>query len=159
MYVKKENVNEVNFLASAKFLNFTRQISNEGVTAGADGKKIVPAGTVYKNENGIAIGLVFTDVDVTNGPQPGAVMYEGWVIESRLPATITNADKATMTGIHFKDDYESQDNEEYVVTTDTKYLAGKTYYSKSGTTYTALVAGTDYTVGDNITGTVYEAKA
>lgn len=108
MYVRKEKVQEVNFLASAKFLNFTRQISDEGVTADKDGKKIVPAGTVYKNENGVAIGLVFADVDVTYGPQPGAVMYEGWVYEKRLPAEVDAADKATMTGIHFKDAFETQ---------------------------------------------------
>lgn len=108
MYVSKEKVQEVNFLASAKFLNFTRQISDEGVTPDANGKKIVPAGTVYKNENNVAIGLVFADVDVTHGPQPGAVMYEGWVYEKRLPAEVLTADKATMTGIHFKDSFESQ---------------------------------------------------
>lgn len=109
MYVKSENVQEVNFLASAKYLNFTRQISDEGVTADSNGKKIVKAGTVYRNENDVAIGLVFADVDVTNGPQPGAVMYEGWVYEKRLPATISAEDKATMTGIKFKDSYEEQE--------------------------------------------------
>lgn len=109
MYVKKESVQEVNFLASAKYLNFTREISDEGVTADENGKKIVKAGTVYKNENEVAIGLVFNDVDVTNGPQPGAVMYEGWVIESRLPKTVSAEEKATMTGIKFKDSYETQE--------------------------------------------------
>lgn len=106
MYVKNEKVQEVNFLASAKFLNFTRQISDDGVESDENGKKIVKAGTVYKNENEVAIGLVFSDVDVTHGPQPGAVMYEGWVYEKRLPATISDEDKATMTGIKFKDSYE-----------------------------------------------------
>ena len=79
MYVEKQSVQEVNFLASAKFQNYTRQISDENVEADEKGKKIVPAGTVYKNENGVAIGLVFADVDVTHGPQPGAVMYQGIV--------------------------------------------------------------------------------
>lgn len=109
MFVKKESVQEVNFLASARYLNFTRQISDTGVTADANGKKIVKAGTVYKNENNVAIGLVFADVDVTNGPQPGAVMYEGWVYENKLPATISAADKVTMSGIKFKDSYENQE--------------------------------------------------
>lgn len=110
MYVKSEEVKEVNFLASAKYHNYTRQISDEGVTANSKGKKIVKAGTVYKNENGVAIGLVFNDVDVTEGPQPGAVMYEGWVYAARLPETISAADKATMPGIKFKDEYENQTN-------------------------------------------------
>ena len=102
MYVEKQSVQEVNFLASAKFQNYTRQISDEGVEADEKGKKIVPAGTVYKNENGVAIGLVFADVDVTHGPQPAAVMVEGYVLEARLPQTISAADKATMTGIKFR---------------------------------------------------------
>ena len=108
MYVEKQSVQEVNFLASAKFQNYTRQISDEGISANEKGKKIVPAGTVYKNENGVAIGLVFADVDVTHGPQPGAVMYQGIVYGSKLPNAVEEADKATMKGILFKDDYENQ---------------------------------------------------
>lgn len=101
MYVKKESVNEVNFLASAKFQNFTYQVDDTGIEADENGRKIVQAGTVYK-ENEKAIGLVFADVDVTNGPQPAAIMVEGYVIESRLPKTVVSADKATMTGIKFR---------------------------------------------------------
>lgn len=154
MYVKRESVQEVNFLASAKFQNFTRQISDEGITADEKGKKIVQAGTVYRNENGVAIGLVFANVDVTHGPQPGAVMYQGIVYGARLPQTVSEKDKETMKGILFKDEYESQDFN-YVATTDTKYQSGTTYYSKSNNVYTKLVAGTDYTVGADISGTVY----
>lgn len=109
MYVKQNSVNEVNFLASSKFQNFTRMVSDTGVTADANGRKIVPAGTVYKNENGVAIGLLFHDVDVTNGPHEAAVMYQGIVLGARLPAEVSEADKATMKGIMFKDDYEDQE--------------------------------------------------
>ena len=108
MFVKKESVEEKNWLASAKYLNYTRQISDSGVEADAKGRKIVKSGTVYKNENDVAIGLVFNDVDVTEGPQPGAVMYQGVVLGARLPKTVSEEDKATMKGILFKDDYESQ---------------------------------------------------
>lgn len=101
MYVKKESVNEVNFLASAKFQNFTYQVDDTGIEADENGRKIVQAGTVYK-ENEKAIGLVFADVDVTNGPQPAAIMVEGYVIESRLPKAVESSDKATMTGIKFR---------------------------------------------------------
>lgn len=101
MYVKSENVQEVNFLASARYQNFTHQVDNTDVVADANGKKIVKAGTVYKKD-GVAIGLVFSDVDVTNGPQPAAVMVEGYVLEARLPETITEEDKAKMTGIKFR---------------------------------------------------------
>ena len=101
MYVKKENVKEVNFLASAKFQNFTYQVDDTGVEADANGKKIVQAGTVFKKD-GVAVGLVFADVDVTNGPQAAAIMVEGYVLEVRLPAEVSAEDKAAMTGIKFR---------------------------------------------------------
>ena len=50
MYVSKESVKEKNFLASAKFQNFTYQVDDTDITADEKGKKIVQAGTVYKNE-------------------------------------------------------------------------------------------------------------
>lgn len=101
MYVKKESVQEKNFLASAKFQNFTYQVDDTGIEAGENGKKIVQAGTVYKKD-GKAIGLVFADVDVTNGPQPATVMVEGYVLEARLPAEVSEEDKTAMTGIKFR---------------------------------------------------------
>lgn len=160
MYVKQNKVSEVNFLASSKFQNFTRMVSDEDIKENERGHKIVPAGSVYRNDNGVAIGLLFHDVDVTNGPREAAVMYQGIVLGARLPEEVSDADKATMKGILFKDDYEEQESSTvtYIATTDTKYVSGKTYYSKSGDKYTALVAGTDYTVGDNISGTVYVVK-
>lgn len=100
MYVTSKKVEQPQFLKSAKFQNFTKQMDDTGVSANAEGKKIVPAGTVYK-EAEKAIGLTFHDVDVTYGPQPVAVMVEGYVIEERLPAVVEEADKATMTGIKF----------------------------------------------------------
>ena len=112
MFVKSRNIEEINFLASAKYLCFTREISDTGVTANSEGRKIVQGGTVYKNTDGVALGLLLTDIDVTEGPQPGAVMYEGWVIEARLPKTITAEEKATMPGIKFKDTYEAQKKSE-----------------------------------------------
>ena len=101
MYVSKESVQEKNFLASAKFQNFTYQVDDTGITADEKGRKIVQAGTVYK-KNGVAVGLVFADVDVTHGPQPAAVMVEGYVLEARLPAEVSAEDKAAMTGIKFR---------------------------------------------------------
>ena len=117
MYVEKESVKEKNFLASAKFQNFTYQVDDTDITADEKGRKIVQAVTVfYKTETKTtgegekatttttktAIGLIFADVDVTHGPQPAAVMVEGYVLESRLPKTVSAADKATMTGIKFR---------------------------------------------------------
>ena len=45
----------------------------------------------------------------------------------------------------------------YILATSTTYEKNVKYYTKSGDTYTLLVEGTDYNVGDTITGTKYEA--
>lgn len=45
---------------------------------------------------------MFADVDVTYGPQPAAIMVEGYVLEARLPAVVSSEDKATMPGIKFR---------------------------------------------------------
>lgn len=117
MYVKSESVQGINFLASAKYQNFTYQVDDTGITADKNGRKIVQAGTVfYKTETKTtgegdnaqttttktAIGLIFADVDVTNGPQPAAVMVEGYVLEARLPKPVSAEDKASMTEIKFR---------------------------------------------------------
>ncbi len=101
MYVTSKNVQEVNFLASSKYQNFTYQVDGTDIEADANGRKFVRGGTVYKKD-GKAIGLVFRDVEVTHGPQPAAIMVEGYVLEARLPAEISAEDKATMTGIKFR---------------------------------------------------------
>lgn len=44
----------------------------------------------------------------------------------------------------------------YILATTTKYQKNTKYYSKSGDVYSLLVEGTDYTVGNDITGTIYE---
>lgn len=104
MYVKQNDLSEVNFLASSKFQNYTCLVSDENVEADDRGRKIVPAGTVYYNSDGTAIGLLFHDVDVTNGPHEAAVMVEGRVWGDRLPAEVSDVDKAAMTGIKFQED-------------------------------------------------------
>lgn len=47
----------------------------------------------------------------------------------------------------------------YILATTSKYEKDTQYYTKSGNTYTLLVAGTDYTIGNTITGTIYEKVA
>lgn len=84
-FVNKESVSQPNFLASAKFVSATYQINATGVTANAKGRKIVPAGTVYPANDATAIGITYTDTDVTEGPQPGSVLIEAWILKERLP--------------------------------------------------------------------------
>lgn len=47
----------------------------------------------------------------------------------------------------------------YTKTTDALYVRGKTYYVFNDDTYTALIEGEDYQIGDEITGDIYEYDA
>lgn len=101
-YVREiKNYDRINFLASSKVQSFTTLVSDSGVAA-VDGKKIVKAGTVLPANDATAKGILYSDVDVTNGPQPGALIVEGYILESRLH-TVPAADaKTALTKITFK---------------------------------------------------------
>jgi len=102
-YVKRESVLQPNFLASQKYTAFTYQISDAGVAADAKGRKIVPAGTVYPANDATAIGILLNDIEVTPGPQPGAVLVDAWILEARLPVAPAAAAKTALAGkIKFK---------------------------------------------------------
>ncbi len=102
MYVESKKMKDINWLASSHYQNFTYQAEPDEVEANSEGRKIIPAGTVYKKD-GKAIGLTFHEVDVTKGPQPVAVMVEGYVVEDRLPAEISAEDKANMPNIRYRE--------------------------------------------------------
>jgi hypothetical protein len=103
MYVsKKEVANQINFLASARFQSFTTQVEQTGVTANAKGRKVVPAGTIYPKNDATAKGILLNDVDVTEGTQPGALIVEGYVLESRLPVAPAAEAKTALTEIKFR---------------------------------------------------------
>lgn len=82
-------------------------VSDTGIIANADGKKIVPAGTIVggatkkvldnldepvaeKNTQGstgsAAEGVLLNDVDVTHGPASGAMVIHGYIKTGALPA-------------------------------------------------------------------------
>lgn len=102
-YVKKvSNAERINFLASSKIQSFTYQVSDEGVKADSNGKKIVKAGSILPANDDTAQGILLTDVDVTNGPQPGALMVEGYVFEARLHTAPDEAAKTALKEIKFR---------------------------------------------------------
>lgn len=91
----------VNFLESEiGLITKTHQIpASLGV---ADGKhKVVRAGTLYPANNSTAIGVVFTDVDVTDGDAIGAVMVAGRVLKDRLDAEETAITALAAKGLYF----------------------------------------------------------
>lgn len=103
MYIKKTSyTNTPEFLASAHFINFTTTVSDVGVVANPEGKKIVKAGTVLPANDATAKGILFHDVDVTYGPQPGALMVEGYVLEARLPIVPETTAKTALKEIKFR---------------------------------------------------------
>lgn len=61
-------------------------LKNDAAAATVDGRKIIKAGTIYPTNDAKAVGIVFTDVDVTNGDMNGALLIHGFVKTAALPA-------------------------------------------------------------------------
>jgi hypothetical protein len=69
-------------------------------------------------------------------------------------STIENSVKKLQTDTYDKTQIQSiLDGEAFFVTKDKQYQAGTVYYNSN---YQKMIAGTDYTVGADISGTVYE---
>lgn len=64
----------------------------------ADGNyKVVKAGTVFPSDDTAATGIVFEDVDVTDGDALGSVIVAGRVLKARVSAT-SEAETALKAG-------------------------------------------------------------
>lgn len=97
------------------YVNIAVTVSDAGVTANAEGKKIVPAGTIVgggfladdtkeavKSTEAIAAeGILFYDVDVTYGPASGAALIHGFVALDKLPAQPTAAQVTALKQVTF----------------------------------------------------------
>lgn len=100
------------------YVNLAVTVDDAGITANADGKKIVPAGTIigggFLNDDTVKVvkatttddvsnaeGVLFNDVDVTYGPAPGAALIHGFVALNKLPAQPTAEEKAALKQITF----------------------------------------------------------
>ena len=64
-----------------------------------NGRKVVPAGAVIPANDGTAVGILFEDIDVTEGAKMGSVVTEGIVYGDRLPAALESAAATALTGI------------------------------------------------------------
>lgn len=78
----------------------TRQIISAGAVE-INGGKYVLAGTVWPANDGTAEGIVYEDIDVTNGDMPGSVIVAGRVYEDRLPVEIDPAAKTALEASGF----------------------------------------------------------
>ena len=128
------------FLAHEECTRVTKEMPASGdiVTTAADGSKYVKMGTIYPANGATAIGIVYEDVDVTNGAMPGSVVTKGEVYEDRLPEAVDTYSSATVpTGGNPKELglYERSGSAGayvYTLTTDTTAADSKTYYSYDG---------------------------
>ena len=88
-------------------------VSDKDVTADANGKKIVKAGSILDKDGAIvndatARYVLLKDIDVTYGPAAGAGVYKGTLDEAKIEAntgvTIAAAAKTALRGIFFMKD-------------------------------------------------------
>lgn len=61
----------------------TIKATDSNVKTASNGGKYVPMGATYK-EGDTVVGVVYEDVDVTNGDMPGSVVTAGTIIKDRL---------------------------------------------------------------------------
>lgn len=68
---------------SLRLVSYTAEDDNEQIET-INGRKIIKSGTIYPANGATAVGIVFNDVDVTNGDAPMSLMISGHVWEDRL---------------------------------------------------------------------------
>lgn len=82
------------FLAHEECERKTKEIPQSLATTTPEGAKYVKMGTIFPSDDSNAIGIVYEDVDVTNGNMPGSVVLKGAIYEDRLPGISENAKTA-----------------------------------------------------------------
>ena len=94
------------FLADAEDclrITFEADAENDAVVTDGNGKYL-PMGTIYRSNDENAVGIVYEDVDVTNGNMPGSLVVSGIVYEDKLPDDVDPDAKTALTGIQFISD-------------------------------------------------------
>lgn len=74
----------------------TIKADDTNVKTASNGGKYVPMGATYKDGTTV-VGVVYEDVDVTNGDMPGSVVTAGTIIKDRL-VTASDADALKTAG-------------------------------------------------------------
>lgn len=73
--------------------------ANHGQRVTRNGRTIVPMGAVIPANGATAKGILYEDIDVTDGAAAGSVVTEGTVYGDRLPAALAEAAATALTGI------------------------------------------------------------
>ena len=107
-----------------------------------NGRKVVPAGAVIPANGATAKGILFEDIDVTEGAKMGSIVTEGVIYGDRLPAALASAAASALTGIKVisaspavtRPDYFGKAFAGLTVTSTEGATSGKTVISVSGVT-------------------------
>lgn len=107
-----------------------------------NGRKVVPAGAVIPANDGTAVGILYEDIDVTEGAKMGSIVTEGVVYGDLLPAALASAAATALTGITVisasptvtRPDYFGKEFVVLTVTSAEGAASGKTVISVSGVT-------------------------
>ena len=67
-----------------------------------NGRTIVPAGAVIPANGSTAIGILYEDIDVTDGAAAGSIVTKGTIYGDRLPAALDSDAATALTGIKVK---------------------------------------------------------
>lgn len=67
-----------------------------------NGRTIVPAGAVIPANGSTAVGILYEDIDVTDGAAPGSIVTKGVIYGDRLPAALDSAAASALTEIIVK---------------------------------------------------------
>ncbi len=90
------------FLAHEECTRETREIPQSMATTLSNGAKYVKMGTLYPSNDANAVGIVYEDVDVTNGNAAGSVVTRGVIYKDRLPVTLNSNAANALTALGFK---------------------------------------------------------
>ena len=95
-------INRPNFLASEvglRLVSTTAKTSNAAVVT-ENGRKIIKAGTVYPSNDASAKGIIFQDVDVTDGAKAAPLMVGGYYYSDKITIDSTAIEALKGKGLY-----------------------------------------------------------
>ena len=156
--------------ATTKITNdYTRAISeSEGRAEIREGQVLLSANRYTSGEIARVEGEIGDIADITQTDESDTAKVSFTNVPLSEPINISIHSIGESIGYDYPhNDYPQNDyskikilrftnTKEYELTEDTKYTDYRKYYSYADDEYTLLVAGTDYTVGETITGIVFQ---
>ena len=104
--IQREFGQPIEILKFNDFKGAPCMVSDSGVTADANGLKIVKAGTPWPANDGTCKGILLHNVDVTHGEHPGTYVFEGSIDNKKLAkngVTVSDEAKGVLPRVTFFD--------------------------------------------------------